>query len=175
MITLYYHLVYTANVMGGKTPSYWRVTLWETEGFCINTFSALFNEIFDLFISMNGLCWKYSGGLQSYPLYKAANFSMILGQNQGQLFILCKVILKDAKLLKYCKSYVHSKACETFFICQLKIWHDQIWSLDLRITSLLCSPLDQGDLLNIWRYFWYVVKCCPNASPITQLVGSCTP
>ena len=99
----------TANVIGVKTPSYWRVTLWETEGSCIGTFTALFNEIFDLFIFMNGLCWKYSGGLQSYPLYKAANLSIILGQNQGQLFVFCSVILKDAKLLKYCKSYVQSR------------------------------------------------------------------
>ena len=80
----------------------------------IGTFSALFNEIFDLFISINGSRWKYSGGLQSYPLYKGANFFMILGQNQGQLFILCKVILKDAKLLKYCKSYVQSRDVKHF-------------------------------------------------------------
>ena len=101
------------------------------------------------------LFWEFAVMLLIY----SSKLFFNLGPKSRSIICAVKSILKDAILLKYCKSDGYCQSYGTFPICQLKFWYDQIWTLDLKNTNLLSSPLDQEDLLIIEDIFCCIFKC----------------
>ena len=73
---------HTANKIGGKITAFWRVTLWDTEAFCIGTLTAIFITTAGYPCIQNESCRKSSGFLKLLVIILDADSLSTFGKHK---------------------------------------------------------------------------------------------